>query len=56
MNELLAIRAILHGIRSMLRLLAMGEKDVDIVDGLLLAESAETRINQLIETTGGNTP
>lgn len=54
-DELLLVRAEIHGLRSMLRLLVMGESDVDIVDGLLLAESAENRINTIIETTGGNT-
>lgn len=48
-DELLQARAEIHGIRAMLRLLAMGEADVDPADGLLLAESAECRINSIIE-------
>jgi hypothetical protein len=54
-NELLQVRAELHGIRSMFRLLTMGETDVDAADGLQLAESAENRINRIIETTQGGT-
>lgn len=53
LDELLQARAEIHGIRSMFRLLAIGEQDVDTTDGLLLAESAENRINHIIETTGG---
>lgn len=54
-DELLQARAELHGIRAMFRLLAMGEANVDTADGLLLAESAECRINSIIETISGGT-
>lgn len=55
-DELLQARAELHGIRAMLRLLAMGEADVDTADGLLLAASAECRISLIIESiSGGDT-
>lgn len=48
-DELLQVRAELHALRCMLRLLEQGETIVDPGDGLTLAESAENRINSIIE-------
>lgn len=45
-------RAEIHGIRAMLQLSIMGEKGFDAVDSASLAESAENRINAIIETGG----
>jgi hypothetical protein len=52
-DELLQARAEIHGIRAMLQLSIMGEKGFDAVDSSTLAESAENRINAIIETIPG---
>lgn len=52
-GKLLQIRAEIHAIRCMMRLLEMGETDVDFVDGCQLAESAEIRINEIFEMMSG---
>lgn len=50
-DELLQVRAILHGVSSIFRLMTQGDQEADPVDGLQLSTDAEQRINAMIETT-----
>lgn len=52
-DELLQVRAAVHGIRAILKLIAAGDHEADPVDGVLLAEYAENTLNTIIETIPG---
>lgn len=51
LEELLQVRAMLHGVSSIFRLMTQGDQEADAVDGLQLATDAGQRINAMIETT-----
>jgi hypothetical protein len=48
-DQLLAIRAQVHGVRMILEQLATGSSNADPIDGAALATQAEDNINSLLE-------